>query len=159
MEKLKDLHAFRPNAGVAPDVTSTVYMSSTGYKQLIGCEGGKNLYWTTDINNELPIKMGISGPSAEIPPMTIPEAFMMRANSKKNKPVMRVMRDKKVYTWHWNQFVQQVMAVAKSIEALGIDQRKAVNIMGYNSPEWAIAFFGSVFHNNPVSGVYITNGA
>ncbi len=31
--------------------------------------------------------------------------------------------------------------------------------MGFNSPEWAIAFFGSIFHNNPVSGVYITNGA
>ena len=36
---------------------------------------------------------------------------------------------------------------------------KAVNIMGFNSPEWAIAFFGSILHNNVVSGVYITNGS
>lgn len=29
--------------------------------------------------------------------------------------------------------------------------------MGHNSPEWVIALFGSIFHNNVVSGVYITN--
>ena len=33
-----------------------------------------------------------------------------------------------------------------------------MNIFGYNSPEWAICFFGSIIHNNVVSGVYITNG-
>lgn len=31
--------------------------------------------------------------------------------------------------------------------------------MGFNSPEWAIAHFGSLLHNNVVSGVYTTNGA
>ena len=31
--------------------------------------------------------------------------------------------------------------------------------MGYNSPEWAIAYHGAIFHNNVVSGVYVTNGA
>jgi long-chain-fatty-acid--CoA ligase ACSBG len=41
---------------------------------------------------------------------------------------------------------------------LGVEERKAVNIMGFNSPEWAIAYHGSIFHNNVVSGVYITNG-
>ena len=30
--------------------------------------------------------------------------------------------------------------------------------MGYNSPEWAIAYHGAIFHNNVLSGVYITNG-
>lgn len=30
--------------------------------------------------------------------------------------------------------------------------------MAYNSPEWGIAYYGSIFHNNVVSGVYITNG-
>ena len=51
------------------------------------------------------------------------------------------------------------MAFAKSLHALGIDSWKSVNIMGFNSPEWAIAFYGSIFHNNIVSGVYTTNGA
>lgn len=29
--------------------------------------------------------------------------------------------------------------------------------MGYNAPEWAIAFFGTIFANNVASGVYSTN--
>lgn len=34
---------------------------------------------------------------------------------------------------------------------------KSVNIMGFNSPEWIIAFYGSIFgHYLPV-GVYTTN--
>lgn len=33
-----------------------------------------------------------------------------------------------------------------------------MNVMGANAPEWAIAFFGGIFRNNVVSGVYITNG-
>lgn len=41
---------------------------------------------------------------------------------------------------------------------MGVEERKAVNIYGFNSPEWAIAFMGSIMHNNVVSGVYITNG-
>jgi long-chain-fatty-acid--CoA ligase ACSBG len=31
--------------------------------------------------------------------------------------------------------------------------------MGFNSPEWTIAYFGGVLHNNILSGVYTTNGA
>lgn len=30
--------------------------------------------------------------------------------------------------------------------------------MGFNSPEWAISYYGAMFHNNVVSGVYTTNG-
>ena len=51
------------------------------------------------------------------------------------------------------------MSFAKSLHFIGVDSRKAVNIMGFNSPEWAIAYFGSMMHNNVVSGVYTTNGA
>lgn len=50
------------------------------------------------------------------------------------------------------------MAFAKTLTKLGVNERKAVNIMGFNSPEWAISFFGAVLHNNVGTGVYITNG-
>ena len=62
------------------------------------------------------------------------------------------------HTWTWNQYWDLCRAFAKSLQELGVPGRKAVNIMGFNSPEWAIAFYGSIFHNNIVSGVYITNG-
>lgn len=69
------------------------------------------------------------------------------------------MRDKKEVTWTWNQYYRDSMAFAKSLHFLGVDQRKSVNIMGFNSPEWAISYQGSMLHNNVVSGVYTTNGA
>jgi long-chain-fatty-acid--CoA ligase ACSBG len=69
------------------------------------------------------------------------------------------MRDKKIYSWTWNQYYKDCMSFAKSLHKIGVDSRKAVNIMGFNSPEWAIAYHGSMMHNNVVSGVYTTNGA
>jgi long-chain-fatty-acid--CoA ligase ACSBG len=41
--------------------------------------------------------------------------------------------------------------------ALDINERKSVNIIGFNSPEWVIAFFGAIFANTIPSGVYTTN--
>lgn len=39
----------------------------------------------------------------------------------------------------------------------GIDERSCVNIIGFNAPEWAIAFFGTIFANCVATGVYATN--
>jgi hypothetical protein len=38
---------------------------------MINSKNGKNLYWTTDINQELPIKMDASGLAANIKPETL----------------------------------------------------------------------------------------
>lgn len=43
------------------------------------------------------------------------------------------------------------------MHVVGITERKSINITGYNAPEWAIAFLGSIFANTVCSGVYITN--
>jgi len=134
-------------------------MSSEGYKALLGCKDGKDLYWTSDVNRELPIKTGHSGPSLTIAPDIIPNALMHRAKFSRKSDCMRVMRGKKEYVWTWEQYLGDIMAFSKGLHAIGVDERKSVNIMGFNSPEWAIAFFGAIFHNNPASGVYITNGA
>ena len=71
---------------------------------------------------------------------------------------MRVMRDNKEFIWTWKDYNNQAVAFAKSLHKLNVDQRKVVNIMGFNSPEWAISCMGSILHNNCVSGVYTTNG-
>lgn len=34
-----------------------VIMSSKGYQNLVGTQDGKNLYWTNEIDTELPIKI------------------------------------------------------------------------------------------------------
>lgn len=52
-------------------------MSTDGYKKLMGIEKtGKNLYWASDINAELPIKIGDTGISSFLAPETISEAFL-----------------------------------------------------------------------------------
>ena len=38
---------------------------------MVGSSDGKNFYWTTDINAELPIKMPTTGHGAEIRPDTL----------------------------------------------------------------------------------------
>jgi hypothetical protein len=48
-----------------------VMMSTKGYSNLVGQPDGKNLYWTSDIEVELPIKVRPSGPGSE-PPTIIP---------------------------------------------------------------------------------------
>jgi long-chain-fatty-acid--CoA ligase ACSBG len=68
------------------------------------------------------------------------------------------MRDGKELSLSWNQYYSESLAFAKALHVIRIDERKAVNIMGFNSPEWAIAYCGSMMHNNVVSGVYTTNG-
>ena len=48
---------------------------------------------------------------------------------------------------------------AKSMIHLGVEDKKAINIMGFNSPEWVICNYGAIMTNCVVSGVYTTNGA
>ena len=41
--------------------------------------------------------------------------------------------------------------------ALGLPEYLGVNIIGWNAPEWAIAFYGSIFARNIPVGIYSTN--
>ena len=51
------------------------------------------------------------------------------------------------------------MSFAKSLEAFGITQRKAVNMFSANSWQWVVAYMGAIFHNNIASGIYATTNA
>lgn len=64
------------------------------------------------------------------------------------------MRNNKEFIWSWNEYYNQVYNVAKSLKAVGLQDRKAINICGFNSPEWAIAFYSATFVNCVASGVY-----
>lgn len=79
-------------------------MSTQGYRDLINCNDGKNLYWTTDINAELPIKMPASGMGSAVKPETLPEVFKRTSENRGNNPAMKVIRNKKELTWTWNQW-------------------------------------------------------
>jgi len=93
----------KDNLGPSTDYNSgSIYMSVNGYQDLIKTTGGKNLYWTTDINVELPIKMQSTGVGSTIKPDIIPNAFKKTASLRKDAPAMYIMRNKKEYMWTWN---------------------------------------------------------
>ena len=103
--------------------------------------------------------MGQSGMAAEIKPSTVSSVFLKACDEKGDAPSMHVMRDGKHLTWSWTQFKKEAYAFSKSLTHLAVDERSVINIMGFNSPEWAISYYGGILHNNVVSGVYTTNGA
>lgn len=76
-----------------------------------------------------------------------------------DKPAFYIERQGKVLSWTWNQYWRDAEAFAKALHSLGVNERKSINVMGHNSPEWVIAFVGGQLHNMIVSGVYPTNNA
>lgn len=55
-----------------------VMMSTKGYQNLVEGKDGKNLYWTADIDTELPIKIKTSGFGSEAP-TTLAQMFRKTA--------------------------------------------------------------------------------
>lgn len=97
--------------------------------------------------------------AAEIKPQTVTQLFQKAVYERGDAPCMNIMRNKKHMKWTWKQFGKQCTDFAKSLTHLNVDERSCINIMGFNSPEWAISHFGGIMHNNVISGVYTTNGA
>jgi long-chain-fatty-acid--CoA ligase ACSBG len=136
-----------------------INISSEGYKNLIGNSNGKGIYWTTDVKTELPIRMPTTGTASTLKPTTLSDRFVMMCKQQKKKPALKVMRNGKEQVWSYDQLYRDSFSFAKGMIRLGVEERKAVNIMGFNAPEWAIAFYAGILAHNVVSGVYITNGA
>ena len=125
---------------------------------MVNAQDGKNLYWTSEIDVEIPIKIKTSGFGSEAP-TTLSQLFIKTALKQGDKPAIYIERGGKVLSWTWSQYLKDVNAFAKAMHAVGVQERKSVNIMGHNAPEWVIAFQGGVASNCIVSGVYPTNNA
>ena len=49
------------------------------------------------------------------------------------------------------------MSFAKAMAKLKVNEKSTVAVMGFNSPEWAIAFIGGILYNCVNTGIYATN--
>lgn len=59
----------------------------------------------------------------------------------------------------YGEYLNLVNDFALALISFGITEMSAINIIGFNAPEWHMTFFGSIFgHYLPV-GVYTTNNA
>ena len=143
-----------------PNKQEFVVMSVDGYKKLANIDyTGKNLYWTTDLSTEIPIKFKFQTPDGEILlPKTIPQCFIENLDSFADVPCCHcelTPGNWKSYTW--KQSWEVCFGVAKSLIALGISKRSSVNIIGFNSVEWLFTFYGAIIADCISVGVYTTN--
>ena len=60
-------------------------------------------------------------------------------------------------TWTWREYHEAARACARSLLALGLEESESVAILGFNSPEWAIADLGAILAGGLACGVYTTN--
>lgn len=68
------------------------------------------------------------------------------------------MAANKWVTWTYKQYYDHSCTFAKALIALGIPDYSPINIIGFNSVEWAVAFTGSILGHYVPIGIYTTNG-
>lgn len=98
-----------------------------------------------------------SGPGSE-PPFTLVEMFLDTVGKFPKEPAISVKRGGKWKTWSFEQYFLESKLFGKALISLGINRNAGVNIIGFNSPEWVISFFGSIFGYYLPVGIYTTNG-
>ena len=135
-----------------------VMMSAARCQTLTNSTDGKDVHWCTDVHDELPVKMRQSGPGSEVP-FTLCDMFMAAVRAGQDRPAMWIERNNQKLCWSWNSYYEDAMRFAKACHHLNVAERSSCCIMGFNAPEWAIAYIGSILNNNVNTGIYITNTA
>ena len=59
--------------------------------------------------------------------------------------------------WTFKEFHRDALRFARALINLKVPCFKAVNIIGYNAPEWIIAYYGALYSNAIPVGVYTTS--
>ena|SRR3990167_546859 len=117
----------------------------------------KNVIWTTDPRVELPILMTKEGPGS-LAPMTVMQLWDKTLKDFGPKPALNDKINGKWRTFTYQQYYDLVIKFALGLVRLGISERSAVSILGYNCSEWFIDFNGAIFANCVAVGHYLTNG-
>jgi long-chain-fatty-acid--CoA ligase ACSBG len=78
-------------------------------------------------------------------------------NKYKDKTSLFVERNGKILTWTWLEYWNDCLTFAKALGKIGVPERSAVAIMGFNAPEWVQACVGAIMYNCLATGIYITN--
>ena len=116
----------------------------------------RNVIWATESTAELPIIMTQTGPGA-IAPITVMEWWKTVLEKYSKKPALSEKIAGKWQTLSYQEYYDLVVKFALGLVRLGISERSAVSILGYNSREWMIIFFGTIFANCVSCGHYLTN--
>jgi len=116
--------------------------------------------WTTLPDGTVKIREQNGATSgSEFEPMSV---WTMMNNTVKRVPHrvgLAVKRDGKWIKWTYTQYLQDVKRVAKAFIHLGLERHHAVNILGFNAPEWHISNVASIVAGGLATGIYTTNSA
>lgn len=132
-----------------------LWCSQAAYSQRAQTDG-QNLHWVSSLTEELPILMRGSG-IGSVPPVSLFFHLEECSRVAGAKVAFRVLRNHQWQTLTWRQVYEKSLQVAKALVHLQVPERTCVNIIGVNSPEWVLAFFGSIVANTVAVGVYPTN--
>ena len=116
----------------------------------------KNILWTTDIKQELPVFLG-KDEIGSLKPTTVIEVFEEAVSSEKENPALYIERGGVWINYTWHQFHKNVINFAKAAISIGVEPYQTVNILGNNSPEWFFAFLGGIYSCVIPVGIYLTN--
>ena len=128
--------------------------------------------WTSDIHSELPIQV-----SDNVQPTTIPDMFhetvkkfpsniaiswridtnYIKNDSPSYYQLANTAENSRWDHMTWQQLENQVYIFGGACVANGMNSKDVVIIMGFNSPQWLIAFHGTVQAGGVVAGSYLTN--
>jgi long-chain-fatty-acid--CoA ligase ACSBG len=73
------------------------------------------------------------------------------------KTVPPALPDEKWATWTYAEVLEDVRNVAKGFIALGLQRHDAVNIWGFNAPEWILAAHAAIWAGGKCAGLYPTD--
>ena len=137
---------------------------------------GSGPHWYSSPDAEAEIKFAATGPASEraTPPKTLIEVF---AAAVKKKPMKIAMRTENLpalkkgekapgpialnewKSWTWRHYYEDCRRAAKAMISLGLKQHDAVNIFGYNSPEWFIGQMSAIIAGAKAAGIYPSDTA
>jgi len=123
-----------------------------GPDRVLSCES----YVTTDIDGAVKLRMGKEYPQNS-DPVSLPSLLKLAAKKCPEHPAMAVKRNGDWVKWSYSQYLSDVEKAAAAFVKLGLESRAAVAIMGFNAPEWFIAYQAAVFSNSVGVGIYPTN--
>lgn len=88
---------------------------------------------------------------------TIMEVMKSTAEKNRNKVALKTKIGGEWKEMTWGEYYDQVKITARAFIALGLEQGKAISILGNNCPQWFISDLAAIFAGAVPGGIYTTN--
>lgn len=91
-------------------------------------------------------------------PATVMSVFKKTVDRRQDAIALSFKKDGKWVSYTWKQYYQNCLNFGKALISLGFKQHDAVNVIGFNSPEWFFTNNGTIAAGGVIAGIYTTNG-